>query len=104
MRTARPLIEPHAAPSQFEFETPGLGVLRWNVKFHVEGESHGRFSVPESIPDPGRTDCYLSRLRISDVISTDSRVYYLNVANERGQTRQGIELHVRLTVAKKIIT
>jgi hypothetical protein len=65
----------------------------------VLGESHGRFSVPESIPDPGRTDCYLTRLRISDVITTDSRTYYLNVENERGRTREGIEVKVSRRVA-----
>ncbi len=55
--------------------------------------------MPESIPDPGRTDCYLTRLRISDVITTDSRIYYLNVENERGRTREGIEVKVSRQVA-----
>jgi len=60
----------------------------------IKGQTEGRFSVPVSSSDPSHPDCYFTRLKISDGISSDSRIYYLNVMNQKGHVRQGIELRV----------
>jgi hypothetical protein len=44
--------------------------------------------------DPNRKDCYLATLTISDMISSDSRYYYVTITNDRGEVKFGINVRV----------
>jgi len=70
--------------------------LRWewgSLKLD-QGQSRGRFSVPELDPDK-KKDCYSSKLHIDKAGSQDERTYYLVAENDRGVLRSGVRLTVR---------
>ena len=60
----------------------------------ILGESRGRFKASDIKEYPDRKDCYEATLTITDMISGDSRFYYVTIGNDRGDTRYGI--HVRV--------
>lgn len=68
------------------------------------GEGRGRFKASEIISDPNRKDCYLATLTIEDMISSDSRLYFVTIANDRGETRYGINVRVCVSHLMSIFT
>ena len=70
-----------------------VGLLINSINFFV-GEEQGRFKASDIISDPNRKDCYLATLTIADMISSDSRLYFVTIANDRGETRYGINVRV----------
>jgi len=65
---------------------------QWGSLLLLEGEEQGRFKASDIISDPNRKDCYLATLTIADMISSDSRLYFVTIANDRGETRYGINV------------
>ena len=66
----------------------------FNIWHFFTGEGRGRFKASEIVSDPNRKDCYLATLTIADMISSDSRLYFVTIANDRGETRYGINARV----------
>ena len=60
--------------------------------FIILGQSQGRFKASNILSDPQRKDCYQATLTISDVISSDSRTYFVTIANDRGETRYDVSV------------
>ena len=80
--------------SNLQFRT---SLIRRYVFQHLTfftGEGRGRFKASEIVSDPNRKDCYLATLTIADMISSDSRLYFVTIANDRGETRYGINARV----------
>ena len=77
-----------------------IHVLTNHIRLFI-GEGRGRFKASDIISDPNRKDCYLATLTIADMISSDSRLYFVTIANERGETRYGINVRVCTSATHK---
>ena len=75
----------------------------WLFFLLFSGEERGRFKASEIVSDPNRKDCYLATITIADMISSDSRLYFVTIANERGETRYGINVRVMCCYKKLFI-
>ena len=75
-------------------------IIRGFLYIYV-GESRGRFKASQIEAYPDRKDCYTATLTIADMISGDSRFYYVTIGNDRGDTRYGIHVRV-ISISCKI--
>ena len=64
------------------------------VMSYFEGQSRGRFAASEILADPQRKDCYQATLTITDVITSDSRTYFVTISNDRGETNFDVNVRV----------
>ena len=67
-------------------------VWQWGSLRLIQGQTRGRFKASEVLPDPDRKDCYQATLSITDVISSDSRTYFVTIGNDRGETRYDVNV------------
>ncbi|XP_021944481.1 kin of IRRE-like protein 3 isoform X3 [Folsomia candida] len=73
---------------------PTKAIWEWGSMKLESGYEMGRFTA-EKIEKGPRTDCYEARLRVSRTDSADSRNYYLNIENSKGNDRYSVVLQVR---------
>lgn len=81
---------------------PRKVVWEWGSLRLLEGESRGRFKAQQVVPDE-RKDCYSATLNIIDVLTSDTRFYYLTMANDRGESKYAVNVRVSDPVAMSTV-
>ncbi|ODM98937.1 Kin of IRRE-like protein 3 [Orchesella cincta] len=73
---------------------PSKAIWEWGSMKLEAGYEMGRFTA-EKIEKSQRSDCYEAKLRIARTDSADSRHYYLNIENNKGNDKYSVILQVR---------